>query len=143
MQLETLITQLGITEHMAELSDWRDGLLRETAATLQAKDTDCAEALAGKVAAFEIERSTHTEALAAKESELASAKAAYAEKAAYQEAMVQKVSAVLASKDPAQYEALAKEFLTPAEQLARAEKLAQIAALQAELGITPEPQPEA
>lgn len=35
MQLETLITQLGLTEHMEALSDWRDALLVEKAAELQ------------------------------------------------------------------------------------------------------------
>ena len=71
--------------------------------------------------------------LAAKDDELAAVKAAFAEKQAYQDAMVQKVSAVIASKDPAQYEQLAQEFLTPAQELAKAEIAAQIAALQEKL----------
>ena len=36
MELETLLAQLGVTDHMKELSDWRDGLLRANAAALQA-----------------------------------------------------------------------------------------------------------
>ena len=71
--------------------------------------------------------------LAAKDDELAAVKAAFAEKQAYQDAMVEKVSAVIASKDPAQYEQLAQEFLTPAQELAKAEIAAQIAALQDKL----------
>lgn len=36
MTLETLIKDLGITQHMAALSDWRDDLIRAHAAELQA-----------------------------------------------------------------------------------------------------------
>jgi len=36
MNLESLLTNLGITQHMAELSDWRDDLIRSHAAELQA-----------------------------------------------------------------------------------------------------------
>jgi len=36
MQLEALIISLGITQHMAALSDFRDDLIRENAAALQA-----------------------------------------------------------------------------------------------------------
>lgn len=43
MQLETLITQLGITEHMEALSDWRDALLIEKAEELQKVHADHAE----------------------------------------------------------------------------------------------------
>ena len=63
------------------------------------------------------------------------ARDAYEEKSAYQTAMEERVSAVIQSGDPAQYEALALDFLTPAQEKIRAEKLAQIAALKAELGI--------
>jgi hypothetical protein len=42
------------------------------------------------------------------------------------------VANVLASGDPLQYEALAKDFLTPAEEKARLEKLARAEALRAE-----------
>ena len=133
MQLEALITQLGIAEHMAALSDWRDELLRETAAALQSKDAERDEALAAKELAITEEKTALVDSLAAKEAELAAAKAAFAEKQAYQDAMVEKVSAVIASKDPAQYEQLAVEFLTPAQELAKAEIAAQIAALQEKL----------
>jgi hypothetical protein len=70
--------------------------------------------------------------LATKESELAQLQADYASLNAFKTAMEQQVSAVLQSGDPAQYEALAKDFLTPAEEKARAEKLARVAALKAE-----------
>jgi len=50
MQLEDLLKQLEITQHMAALSDYRDNLLRENAAALQAlaiaKDAEKAAALA-------------------------------------------------------------------------------------------------
>ena len=49
--------------------------------------------------------------------------------------MVQKVQAALQSGDPAQFQALAVEFLTPEQDKQRAEKLAQLEALKAELGV--------
>lgn len=83
----------------------------------------------------------HVEVIKAKDAELASIRALYEEKAAYQAAMEAKVSAVLQSGDPAQYEALATEFLTPAQEKERLAKVAQLeelkaqaAALEAELG---------
>ena len=51
---------------------------------------------------------------------------------AYKSAMEAKVGVVLQSGDPAQYEALAKEFLTPAQELARQARLARIAQVEAE-----------
>jgi len=36
MQLEALLTSLGITQHMVALSNFRDDLIRENAAALQA-----------------------------------------------------------------------------------------------------------
>lgn len=51
---------------------------------------------------------------------------------AYKSTMEATVAQVLASGDPLQYEALAKEFLTPAEEKARLEKLARVEALRAE-----------
>jgi len=51
----------------------------------------------------------------------------------YKAAMEQQVGAVLASGDPKQYEALAKDFLTPAEEKARLEKQAAIDKLKAQL----------
>jgi hypothetical protein len=75
----------------------------------------------------------HAAAIAAKEAELAASQTALAELTAYKDAMEQRVSAVLQSKDPAQYEALAEEFLTPAQELEKQAIRAQIAELQAKL----------
>jgi flagellar biosynthesis chaperone FliJ len=51
---------------------------------------------------------------------------------AYQTAMEAKVTTVLQSGEAAQYEALAAEFLTPATEKLRLERLAKIEALKAE-----------
>jgi len=74
--------------------------------------------------------------------ELTASKQAFAELSAYKKAMETQVSTVLQSGDPLQYEALARDFLTPAEEKARQEKIAklevlkaQAAALETELGI--------
>lgn len=52
MQLETLCIQLGITQHIPALSEFRDALLRDNAAALQslgiAKDEEKAAALAAQ-----------------------------------------------------------------------------------------------
>jgi hypothetical protein len=64
--------------------------------------------------------------------EIAGYKAEADKFSAYKSAMEAKVGAVLQSGDPAQYEALAKEFLTPAEELARQAILARIDQLEAE-----------
>lgn len=84
----------------------------------------------------------HATAIAAKDAELATIRAALEEKQAYQAMMEERVATVLQSGDPAQYEALAQEFLTPAQELARKAKLAELAeieakaaALKAELGV--------
>jgi hypothetical protein len=74
----------------------------------------------------------HTAALAAKDSELTATKAAFAELSAYKDAMVARVSAVLQSGEPAQYEALARDFLTPAQEKERQAKVAQLEALKAQ-----------
>ena len=74
----------------------------------------------------------HEAALSAKNAELAVAQTALNEKIAYQAAMEQRVTAVLQSGDPAQYEALARDFLTPAQEKERLAKLARIEALRAE-----------
>lgn len=87
-----------------------------------------------------IEHATHAENTIAQltsridtlAAELTAAKAAFDEKAAYQAAMESRVSAVLQSGDPLQYEALARDFLTPAEAKARQEKLAQLESLKAQ-----------
>jgi hypothetical protein len=74
----------------------------------------------------------HEAALSAKNAELAVAQTALNEKIAYQAAMEQRVTSVLQSGDPAQYEALARDFLTPAQEKERLAKLARIEALRAE-----------
>jgi len=73
--------------------------------------------------------------VSAKDAEIATLTASLTALESFRDEMVQRVSAVLQSGDPAQFEALAIEFLTPAEEKIRAEKLAQLAALKAELGI--------
>lgn len=50
MELEALCIQLGIPQHITALSEFRDDLLRSTAAELQAKDV---AGLAGIAAAVE------------------------------------------------------------------------------------------
>jgi len=77
----------------------------------------------------------HAETIAAKDAEIATLSASLTALETFRDEMVQRVSTALQSGDPAQFEALAIEFLTPAEEKIRAEKLAQLAALKAELGI--------
>jgi precorrin-4 methylase len=102
-----------------------------------------AETIAAQAAELEKQRDSATErintlaaehasAIAAKDSELATIRSQFAELSAYKDAMVARVSAVLQSGDPAQYEALARDFLTPAEEKVRQEKLAQLEALKAQ-----------
>lgn len=66
------------------------------------------------------------------ESELAATKASLEGMETYKAEMTAKVSSALQSGDPAQFQALAVEFLTPAQELARLEKIAKIAELEAE-----------
>ena len=87
-------------------------------------------------AALTAAKSEAEAALTAAKSEAEAAKAALAEKEAYQAAMVETVTTVLQSRDVKKFEALAIEFLKPEEEKIRAEKLAQLKALKAELGIT-------
>lgn len=54
---------------------------------------------------------------------------------AYKDAMVSRVTEVLQSGDPEQFAALAVDFLTPEQDKIRAEKMAQLESLKAELGI--------
>lgn len=68
----------------------------------------------------------------AKAAQLADLQARYDALETLKTTMEQRVSAVLQSDDPLQYEALAREFLTPAEEKARLEKLARISDLRAE-----------
>ena len=49
MQLEALCIQLGIQQHIPALSEFRDELLRATAAELQAKDQSNLEAIAAAI----------------------------------------------------------------------------------------------
>jgi uncharacterized protein (UPF0297 family) len=74
----------------------------------------------------------HTEALAAKDVEIATLTEAYNTLEAFRASMVQQVTTVLQSGDPAQFEALAVAFLTPAQTKLRDEALARAAALEAE-----------
>tara|TARA_R110000868_G_scaffold302692_2_gene563252 strand:+ start:1931 stop:2218 length:288 start_codon:yes stop_codon:yes gene_type:complete len=73
--------------------------------------------------------------LAAKDAELVTTQAALTALEAFRDSMVAKVSTVLQSNDPEQFAALAVEFLTPEQDKVRAEKMAQLEALKAELGI--------
>lgn len=73
MQLEELCIQLGIQQHISALSEFRDDLLRSTAAELQAKDVAKTEAIAAA-----------TEPLTAKIAELE----AYAAKVAQAESAI-------------------------------------------------------
>ncbi len=59
--LESLITSLGIPEHMAALSDWRDAFLREKAVELQAVRLEADKAVAAAKEQF----TTSAETLAA------------------------------------------------------------------------------
>jgi len=65
-------------------------------------------------------------------SDLATLTAEHTALESYKSTMESRVASVLSSGDPAQYEALAAEFLTPAEEKARLAKVAQLAALQAQ-----------
>ena len=68
----------------------------------------------------------------AKAAQLAALQAEFDALATLKTTMEQRVSSVLQSGDPAEYEALAREFITPAEEKARQEKLARIATLRAQ-----------
>ena len=74
----------------------------------------------------------HAAAIAAKDAELATVKTEFTQLSLYKAAMEKTVSDVLQSGDPAQYEALAVEFLTPVQEKERQAKLAQIEALKAQ-----------
>ena len=67
--------------------------------------------------------------------ELATITAQLAALTELQTTMTARVMTALQSGDPAQYEALGREFVTPEQDRIRAEKLAQLNALKAELGI--------
>jgi len=88
-----------------------------------------------------IDLATHTqstvEQLAARVSEIAAEnatlKAALAEKVAYQSAMETRVAEAVKAADPAKYEEIAKDFLTPAAEKERQGKIARLAQLEAEV----------
>jgi hypothetical protein len=77
MTLEALLVSLGLTEHMAPLSAWRDDLLREKAAELQAVRLAADEAIAAGEVAFvkrmEVLDATRSETIARLEADLAAA----------------------------------------------------------------------
>jgi hypothetical protein len=75
---------------------------------------------------------SHKEAIEAKDAELDAAKEALTGMETYKGEMIAKVSAALQSGDPTKFQALAVEFLTPAQEAARLEKIARIAELKAE-----------
>jgi len=56
MTLESLLQSLGLTAHMAPLSDWRDNLLREKAAEIQTLTEAHTAELATAAAALATER---------------------------------------------------------------------------------------
>ena len=74
----------------------------------------------------------HAEAIAAKDAKIAALGAVIAKLESLKTTMETQVASVLKSGDPAQYEELARSFLTPAEEKARAEKLARAETLRAE-----------
>lgn len=74
----------------------------------------------------------HAQAIAAKNVEIAALQQSVADLQTLKTTMETQVATVLQSGDPAQYEALARAFLTPAEEKARLEKLARAEALRAE-----------
>ena len=73
----------------------------------------------------------HAEVIKAKVAENAALKQQAAAHDAYRAAMESKVAAVLQSNDPEKFQALAVEFLTPAQEKARQELEAEIAASKA------------
>lgn len=113
MQLETLITQLGITEHMEALSDWRDAFLIEKAAELQV--------LQQKHDALELAQAGIDE----DRSELATLRPLKT----LHDTMVVKVQASLRSGKPEDFVALAQDFLADPIEKRRAELLAELATL--------------
>lgn len=83
---------------------------------------------AAAVAKLETIEATHAAEIATLQTQLAAL-------TDLQTSMTARVTAVLQSGDPLQYEALGREFVTPEQDRIRAEKLAQLNALKAELGI--------
>jgi hypothetical protein len=75
----------------------------------------------------------HAQAIASKDAEIVALQQAVATLETLKTTMETRVSTVLQSGDPLQYEALAKDFLTPVEEKERLEKLARLEALRAEV----------
>jgi protein-disulfide isomerase-like protein with CxxC motif len=102
------------------------------AAVQIALETYCDGLISGHAEAVDTMTTDHAAAIAAKDAEIAQLTSDFAALNAYKTAMEERVSTVLQSNDPAQYVALAEDFLTPAQEKARAEKLAHVQALEAE-----------
>jgi hypothetical protein len=114
---------------IAAITAEKDEAIKAAATEKQEAITKEEEAHKAATAALKAE---HAEALKAKDAELATAKQAFSELSAYKDAMEKQVSTVLQGGDPAQYEALARDFLTPAQEKQRQATLAKIQALKAE-----------
>lgn len=156
--LETLLTELGLTEHMEAISNWRDALLIEKAEELQQVHTDHAEnvtsineahgtAMAALRSEKEAESQSLTEQLGAKcdgvtalEEELAAANETISQNAAQIATLQSAVSganATLAAKNKTIQEKAAKVtelqalLDAPEKERKRLELQAQLAALDA------------
>lgn len=121
-------TAMSLIQLATELQDRHDQVL----ARLDTIVVEHQTALAAKDAAAAKLTADHAAILKAKDIEITRLKTQYAELDAYKTAMETKVTEVLQSGDPAQYEALAIAFLTPAQEKERQEKLARIEALKAQ-----------
>lgn len=109
--LESLITSLGIPEHMAALSDWRDAFLREKAVELQAVRLEADKAVAAAKEQF----TTSAETLAANHAaELTSLREQLAAATAPPAAppVLSQLATVFGSLEPAIQRAFASAFAT-------------------------------
>lgn len=119
MQLEPLLVSLGLTEHMAALSNWRDGLIIELAADKQAL------VVAHETAIADLEAS-HATAVGALNARISAFEA-------LQTDMTAKVIAARDSGAPEKFLEVAAEFLLSEDDKRRADALARRDAAQAEL----------
>lgn len=103
MELETLIKELGIIEHMQPLTEWRDQFLREQAENLQTKDG---------------ELKSRDETI----SEFEKTKADF----------VARVNSALMQGDLSGFVEIAKDLVTPAQEKQKQEDLARAESLKAE-----------
>ena len=117
--------KLYTTMNLIEIATHTQSQLEQSIARITTLATEHAEAIAAKDA-------SHAATIAAKDSEIATLTQQYGELATYKTQMEATVSAVLKSGDPLQYEALAKDFLTPAQEKERLATLARIEELKAE-----------